>query len=205
MNAKLLSLTLAAASTLSAGAADVKVTAFPPTRPESPQLQAKPMNAPLNQERKKGLKVFGTSYIDYNRSRSFVNYYENQFLLDRLSTVATAEEVQQSVIPDLYQVNAGAYNHDDGYYYAYKVKYYTIGITYSYQWLRVNPVDGTWEEVAKLDNHMHDRTYLYDLAYSPYDGEMWGLVQNSDGQVKSRVGIVNLANSEVTDLIQLPE
>lgn len=205
MNAKLLSLTLAAASTLSAGAADVKVTAFPPTRPESPQLQAKPMNAPLNQERKKGLKVFGTSYIDYNRSRSFVNYYENQFLLDRLSTVATAEEVQQSGIPDLYQVNAGAYNHDDGYYYAYKVKYYTIGITYSYQWLRVNPVDGTWEEVAKLDNHMHDRTYLYDLAYSPYDGEMWGLVQNSDGQVKSRVGIVNLANSEVTDLIQLPE
>lgn len=102
MNAKLLSLTLAAASTLSAGAADVKVTAFPPTRPESPQLQAKPMNAPLNQERKKGLKVFGTSYIDYNRSRSFVNYYENQFLLDRLSTVATAEEVQQSGIPDLY-------------------------------------------------------------------------------------------------------
>ena len=34
---------------------------------------------------------------------------------------------------------------------------------------------------------------------------MYGLVQNDDGQVKSRIGKVNLSNSEVYDLIQLDE
>ena len=162
-----------------------------------------PVKAPINQERKKGLKVFGFTQIDYNKYRNFCNWYENEYMLDKLNPIFTPEEEQLS--RDLWMVNAGAYNADDGYYYAYKVKYYTIGITYSYQWLRVNPADGTWEVVCELENGAHDNTPLYDLAYSVYDREMWGLVQNVDGQVKSRIGLVDLETSEVSDLTQLNE
>lgn len=205
MYKKFIYLTLAAASVATASGAGFKTTAFPPAIPPGCDSQRDIMRAPLNQERKKGLKAFGFTTIDYNRSRSFCNYFQNEYMLEKLNSIASEEEVMASGIPDLYMVNAGAYNPDDGSYYAYKVKYFTIGITYSCQWLKVNPADGQWTVIAELDNHMHDNTYLYDMAYSIYDGEMWGLVQNSDGQIKSRVGIVDLADSSVSDFIQLPD
>lgn len=205
MNKSLLTLTLAALSAAGAGATDLKVTSYPEPMPvkETP-TSGKVAKAPLNQQAKRGLQVFGVTAIDYMRSRSYVNYYQNEFWLERLSPIASEAEVAGSAVPDLHRVDAGAYNMDDGYYYAYKVKYYTIGTTYAYQWVRVDPVTGEWTVIKELEDKSHLYTPLYDMAYSPYDGEMWGLIQSTT-EVKSRIGIVNLANSEVTDIIDLNE
>lgn len=160
--------------------------------------------APLNQDKRDGLKVFGATQIDSNRSRSFVNYYENRFDLEKLNNIFTQEEADASATRDLWMINAGAYNPEDGNYYAYKVKYYTIGITYACEWLKVNPVDGKWEVITPLSNHSHDNTFLYDMAYSLSDSEMYGLIQSvKDGKACSSVGLVNLENSEVYDIHQL--
>lgn len=182
-----------------------KADAFPErfVKPELPRT-TQPQRAPLNQATKLGTKVFGATSIDYNRARSFVNYYENRYDLEKLNPIFDENEAA-SASPELYMINAGAYNPSDGYYYAYKVKYYTIGITYSHQWLKVNPADGKWEVVAELEDKAHYSTPLYDMAYSPYDDEMYGLVQNDDGQIKSRIGLIDMSNSAVTDLIQLDE
>lgn len=203
---------LAAAATMvlagtTAYAADLKTSAFPPTRPvqETQQTANGPKRAPLNQERAKGLKVFGATQQDYNLVRHFVNYYEKVPMLENLTWISKEDENGISQIRNLHMINAGAYNPDDGYYYAYKVEYYTIGITYALQWLRVDPATGEWSIVANLDNHMHDTTYLYDMAYSTYDSEMYGLVQNSDGQIKSRIGVVDMTDSSLSNLVQLDD
>lgn len=204
MNHRTSTLTLAAVALLTASSASAfKVTGFPERLTPS-EKAAKPgmQKAPLNKEAKLGTKVFGYTSIDYDRVRHFVNYYENSYELEKLNTVYD-ENVDRVKSPDLYMINAGAYNPSDGYYYAYKVEYYTIGITYACQWLKVNPADGSWEVVADLENSFHNSTYLYDLAYSVYDDEMYGLVQNDDGQIKSRIGIIDMSNSGLTDLVQL--
>ena len=95
--------------------------------------------------------------MDYNLARSFSNYYENRYELEKLNLIYD-EAIDDSSVPTLYIINAGAYNTSDGNYYAYKVKYYTIGITYAYQWLKVNPADGKWEVLATLENHSHVTT-----------------------------------------------
>ena len=206
MNYRTLILALAAAVFMAAipVAAQKTVRSFPErlVKAGQPKRQTA-LRAPLNQEAKLGTKVFGYTSIDYNRARSFVNYYENSYELEKLNPIYDGND--NTSVPDLYMVNAGAYNPSDGYYYAYKVEYYTIGITYAYQWLKVDPKDGSWEVIAELENDCHDHTFLYDMAYSPYDDEMFGLVQNDDGQVKSRIGIVDLSNSAVNDLVQLDE
>lgn len=205
MKSRLLTITLTAAAFTSAlpGSAQT-VDAFPGMwMPQQTAAERVIKRAPLNQEHKLGKKVFGTSYIDFNRARSFVNYYSNSYDLERLNPIYG--DMDTSEMKDLYVVNAGAYHPEEGCYYAYKVKYYTIGITYAYQWLKVDPTNGQWEVLATLENHSHDHTFLYDMAYCPYDGEMYGLVQNDNGEVKSRIGLMNLTNSEVTDLIQLDE
>ncbi len=206
MNSRLHPFILGAAAIMAATPAGARqVDAFPERlMPSENHLRAPINRAPLNQEASLGTKVFGTTLMDYNLARSFSNYYENRYELEKLNLIYD-EAIDDSSVPTLYIINAGAYNTSDGNYYAYKVKYYTIGITYAYQWLKVNPADGKWEVLATLENHSHDHTPLYDMAYSPYDDEMYGLVQNDDGQVKSRIGKVNLSNSEVYDLIQLDE
>lgn len=204
MNNKTKTLTLATVALMTAVSASAfKVTGFPERlMPTQNVTKAGIQKAPLNQEAKLGTKVFGYTAIDYDRARHFVNYYENRYDLEKLNTIYS-EELDNIQSPDLYMINGGAYNPSDGYYYAYKVKYYTIGTTHSHQWLKVNPADGSWSVVAELENSFHNNTFLYDLAYSIYDDEMYGLVQNDDGQVKSRIGIVDMSNSALTDLIQL--
>lgn len=180
--------------------------AFPPRNPNIVSATSNNrIKAALNQEKKKGLKVFGVTFNDYNRRRHFVNYYQNEYELEKLCWISREDEPGIDMTPDLHMVNAGAYNPEDGYYYAYKVKFYTIGITYAYQWLKVNPANGEWTVITELPNDMHNSTYLYDMAYSEYDGEMFGLVQNCDGQIKSRIGIINMDDSSLSDLVQLDE
>lgn len=205
MRSKVLTFTLAAACMAVSVSGSAKTcNTFPPLLPPRADAVMKaPQRAPLNQEAKAGLKVFGATQMDYYRKRSFVNYYENKYDLERLNNIYDDNDNKEH--PDLYYINAGAYDSDNDCYYAYKVEYYTIGITYAYQWIKVNPKDGSWEVVKKLDNKEHDATPLYDMAYSPYDGEMWGLVQNVDGQIKSCIGLVDLTNSRVNDLIQLDQ
>lgn len=206
MKKQLLTLTLAAAALTSGFAATApSVTSFPPLNipKEGAAVQNGMSRAPLNQDAAKGLKVFGSTFIDCNIVRNFANYYQNQYMLDKLSPIYKSGEKFEEM-PSIYMIHAGAYCPDDGYYYAYRVQYYTIGITYSDSWLRVDPKDGSWEIITELDNKAHESTYLYDMAYSPYDGEMYGLVQNSDGQIKSRIGLINMDNSEVYDMVQLP-
>ena len=206
MKKQLLTLTLAAAALTQGFAAMPSVTSFPPVNmPEGgASTRSGMMRAPLNQDAAKGMKVFGSTFADYNMVRNFANYYQNQYSLEKLNTVFNSND-RFSETPSLYMIFAGAYCPDDGYYYAYRVQYYTIGIAYSDAWMRVNPTDGSWEIVSELEDKAHEDTYLYDLAYSPFDGEMFGLVQNADGQVKSRVGKINMENSEVTDMIQLDD
>ncbi len=201
-------LTFTVAATLSAGAAVNTVKAFPqrlmPT--EKAQAQTNPvMRAPLNQERNKGLKVFGATLLDWDRVRHFSNWYDNEYMLEKLSWISKEDEQGIDRIRDLHMIHAGAYNPDDGNYYAYKVSYYTIGITYALQWLKVNPENGEWQIVSNLPNDMHNGDPLYDMAYSVYDSEMYGLVQNVDGQVKSRIGLMDLTDSSMSDYVQLDE
>lgn len=207
MNNKTKTLTLAAVALMTAASAsaEFKVTEFPKRLiPDRNVTKAGMQKAPLNQEAKLGTKVFGYTAIDYDRVRHFANYYENRYDLEKLNTILS-EETDNDEYPDLYMINGGAYNPSDGYYYAYKVEFYTIGITHSYQWIKVNPVDGTQTVLAKLESSFHNNTVLYDLAYSIYDDEMYGLVQNDDGQVKSRIGIIDMSNSGLGDLIQLDD
>lgn len=206
MKSRLLTISLAAAAfTVALPGSAQKVDAFPGMFvPEETNAQRVMQRAPLNKDKRLGTKVFGPAYIDYNRKRSFVHYYENSYELERVGPIFF-DSTDNPDFPALYAVFAGAYNPDDGYYYAYKVKAYDLGITSAYQWLKVDPKSGESEIIATLDAHMHDRTFLYDMAYSIYDGEMYGLVQNDDGQVKSRIGLVDMTNSKVDDLVQLPE
>lgn len=191
---------------LTANATVHTTDAFPPMLKPTAKVQAPAKHrAPLNQERAKGLKVFGATSIDYDKVRHFANWYENEGYLDKLSWISKEDEKGVSLVPDIHMINAGAYNPDDGYYYAYKVEYYTIGITYSCQWLKVNPADGEWQVVTPLANDMHNYDPLYDMAYSVYDGEMFGLVQNSDGQVKSRIAHLSLDDSSMSDYTQLDD
>ena len=79
-------LTFTVAATLSAGAAVNTVKAFPPRLMPTEKAQANPvMRAPLNQERNKGLKVFGATLLDWDRVRHFSNWYENEYTLEKLN------------------------------------------------------------------------------------------------------------------------
>lgn len=202
---KILTIALAATALIPfSGQAQVKADKFPGLAPALQQSARNNMRAPLNQEAKRGAKVFGFTQIDANNYRSFCNWYENEYLMDKLNPIFTTEE--ENVSRTLWLMNAGAYNHDDGYYYAYRTKYYTIGITYADSWMRVDPTTGKWEIIAALDNHAHDATFIYDLAYSQYDSEMWALLRDTDA-IKSRIGRVNLENSEIyeDDIFPLDE
>lgn len=211
MNSRLTIVALAAASALAVSAASVDrtVSSFPGRFvPEAGASVSKMMRAPLNQQNKKGLKVFGATQYDTDKVRHFVNYYENENYLEKLTWISREDEEGISTVPNLHVINAGAYNMDDGFYYAYKVKYFTIGITYAYQWLKVNPANGEWTVIKELDNHMHDSSYLYDMAYSYKDGEMYGLINNPDPEADralSMIGIVNLDDSSLSDLKLLDE
>lgn len=164
MNIKPTLLTLAfALSAVFTAFAQKTVNAFPPQNPNAAAVTAqKGVKAALNQDKKKGLKVFGATNIDYNRIRHFVNYYENLYELEKLQWISREDENIVSQVPDIHMIHAGAYNMDDGYYYAYKVQYYTIGITYACQWLKVNPATGEWTVVKDLDttegHHVYDKT-----------------------------------------------
>lgn len=212
MNLKptLLTLAFALSAVFAAFAQQKTVNAFPPQNPNAAAVTAqKGVKAALNQDKKKGLKVFGATNIDYNRIRHFVNYYENEYELERLQWISREDENIVSQVPDIHMIHAGAYNMDDGYYYAYKVQFYTIGITYACQWLKVNPATGEWTVVKDLDttegHHIYDANPLYDMAYSVYDGEMFGLVKNTDGQIKSRIGIINMDDFTISDFVQLDD
>lgn len=196
MKTGLLSLSLAMAGAMTATAADVTVNAYPPLLEPQQAATTKVNRAPLNQTAKKGFKVFGFTGIDYYRSRSFCNYYSNLYELERLNTIATAEEVAQYSVPDLLRLDAGAYNHDDGYYYAYRVKGYSFGIIRDDSWMKVDPRTGEWShihEYGEAEKDAHLAYPLYDMAYSIYDGEMYCLVQ-SKTEVKSRLGLIDLTN-----------
>ena len=207
MKTGLLSLSLAMAGAMTATAADVTVNAYPPLLEPQQAAAPKVNRAPLNQTSKKGLKVFGFTGIDYYRSRSFCNYYSNLYELERLNTIATDEEVAQYSVPDLLRMDAGAYNHDDGYYYAYRVKGYSFGIIRDDKWMKVDPKTGEWSHVydyAATDEKAHAAFPLYDMAYSMYDGEMYGLVQSTTA-VKSRLGLIDLKTGLPYDFTELDE
>lgn len=204
---RIAALALICAAAAPAWSVNLTTGSYPPVRmPEvKADTQENMMRAPLNQEKKKGLKVFGATQMDFSMLRHFVNYYENQYDLDRLHWISSEGEEGIDVVPNLHMIMAGAYNADDETYYAYKVKYYTIGITHAYQWLKVDTKTGEYTVLTELPTDAHDNTFLYDMAYSVYDGEMYGLVQNSDGTVGSRIGIMDLSDSSLSDLVQLDD
>lgn len=202
---KLIALTLTAVTALTGGAAVWKATSFPSRHSADTATERKGiMRAPLNQERAKGLKVFGTTQIDYDRIRHFVNYYQNQYMLEKLQWISREDEPGISTIRNFHCIYAGAYNPDDGFYYAYKVKQYTFEYE-AYQWLKVDPRTGEWSVITELPRDAHFNDYLYDMAYSVYDGEMFGLTQSNDGTVTSRIAVMDLADSSMKDYVQLKE
>ncbi len=207
MKTRLLTLSLAMAGAMTAIAADVSVNAYPPLLEPREAAAPKAMRAPLNQTAKKGLKVFGYTGVDYYRNRSFCNYYSGLYELERLNTIATDEEIAQYSVPDLLRMDAGAYNHDDGYYYAYRVKGYSLGIIRDDKWMKVDPKTGEWSHVydySATDEKAHAKFPLYDMAYSIYDSEMYGLVQSTTA-VKSRLAIINLSTGLPYDFTDLDE
>lgn len=203
---KLFALAFSAITALGATAAVWNATSFPPPNPgPSEQEPVKGiMRAPLNQERAKGLKVFGATMIDYDIVRHYVNYYENQYALDKLSWISREGEKGISQDRRIHSIFAGAYNPDDGNYYAYKVMLYTFEHE-PYQWVKVNPRTGEWSVIKEFESHEHASDYLYDMAYSVYDSEMFGLTQSIDGTVTSRIARMNLSDSSMEDYIQLDQ
>lgn len=204
MNKATLTLALAALTVASASAGDIFVKEFPPQLP--PQLTPKTTKqhrAPLNQEKKRGDKVFGYTMVDNTRLfSSYVNYYSNEYFLDYVGPGITQQE--EDHMRSLYVLRAGAYNPDDGFYYAYKCKYYTIGITQAYKFVKVNPTTGEWSEIMDL-NDDYKNTYLYELAYNAYSSEMFALTQNNDGTLTTRICKLDIpgGSKDMTDFINL--
>lgn len=183
------------------------VKEFPPRfLPEqnAPKAQKAPAKAPLNQERELGTKIFGVTSLDSYVDRHFVNMYSGRtYDLEHLECIQTPEEKES--VRRLHMINAGAWaGYPENKYYAYRVKYYTIGITYSDSWLTVDPSDGSWNKITDLDNKFHEFSYLYDMAWNPVEEQMYGLIQSTE-RIASRIGIVNLEDSSIDTWVDLPD
>lgn len=203
MNKATLTLALAALTVASASAGDIFVKEFPPQLPpRQTQPAAKQHRAPLNQEKKRGDKVFGYTLVDNTRLfSSYVNYYSNEYFLDYVGPAITQQE--EDHMRSLYALRAGAYNPDDGFYYAYKCKHYTF-VDQAYKFVKVNPTTGEWSEIMDL-NDDYKNTYLYELAYNAYSSEMFALTQNNDGTITSRICKLDIpgGSKDMTDFINL--
>lgn len=203
MNKATLTLALAALMVASASAGDFYANKFPPQLPPQPAQQtAKQFRAPLNQEKKRGDKVFGYTQLDNTRMFcSYVNYYSNEYLLEYVGpAISKAEEDHMR---SLYALRAGAYNPDDGFYYGYKCKCYTFE-DQAYKFVKVNPVTGEWTEIMDLDND-YENNILYELAYNYYSSEMYALTQNNDGTVTTRLCKLDIpgGSKQMTDFVNL--
>ena len=206
MKLNLLTTCALAAAALSASA-DLQQTAtqFPPLRLGAAETQQSSMQrAPLNTEKTLGTKIFACTQTEvYNH---FFNLYTDQpYKLYDLANIID-EGTDEENYPSMYLLNAGTYTPDG--YYAYKVRYYTIGITQVDAWLRVDPETGAHEELADL--HIPDIydnwEYIYDLAWDWKGGKLYGLAQNENGTVTSMIGTIDEEDGTfIKKVASLPE
>lgn len=188
---------------LSSAAADFGVDRFPALRPAQQETHNRQMRAPLNQEKKKGMKIFGTTVMDSYHRRAFVNIYSGAtYPLERLETVLDQHEADSS--PDSYLVLAGAVD-GKGDYYGYKVMSFFIGGIYTYQWIKADPETGEWDVYKELDRHAAVEDYYYGMAWNGADNKMYVLSQATDGTITSRLGVIDLATMNVSSWHALPE
>lgn len=187
------------------------VTEFPVLQrgtSSSPATEAAPvMKAPLNTEKPKGAYLFGSVLDDYDGFRNFASLHVNE--------PSNLTKLERICIPDpdnwmyerLFGLMAGCQG-GDGYYYGYRLKIYSL-VTYVSDFIKVNPYTG--EIVESIRSYSDDPTlqgslpFLYDMAYNPADGEVYGLATDPDsGDVAmSMLGIVDLKTGDFKKLCSL--
>lgn len=194
---------LVALSGLGAMAQSTDALQFPSLLPPRQATEnAKVHKAPLNQERARGQKIFGTTQVDATRVRSYANLYSaDTYNIDRINPIIDNDEAN-SIYPPLYMVTTGAMGPDNTYY-AYKAKYYTIGSMYQFQWVAVDPETGDWDVVREYPYNNVTQSYPYDLAWNPVDEEMYVLQNAIDGTITTRLGLMDLSTGEASDWIPM--
>ena len=141
MNLKLTA--LGAGLVLAGSAMAGNVTTFPPFAPESLPETAGARNiqrAPLNPDLNKGTKIFGYTTVDYDGTKSYVNFFSsNPRQLNRLQTVLDEDNQTDAMFPRQVCNMAGVWAGDA--YYSYRM------FQYSFQYgimslMKVDPATG---------------------------------------------------------------
>ncbi|MCM1110933.1 MAG: hypothetical protein NC336_06995 [Clostridium sp.] len=170
------------------------VSEFPPllrSAAETAQtaLPSGRMRAPLNTERELGVHIFGATNYDYDRAHHYTWLWsEKHYNLDKIATVYREGDEEEEYEPSMYRLVAGAWLGDA--YYGFRVKDYTY-VTYIDSWVRVNPFTGEWSVVNNLSNYKSNWPRIVDIALNPKTGVTYGLAENDNGTVSSRIMLIN--------------
>lgn len=177
------------------------------SKPES-DATTKLMKAPLNTEKPKGPLMFGSVMDDYNILRHYATFYANEpGKLNKLNKVCDPDPDNWNY-EQLFGLRAGCYG-GDGYYYGYRLKLYSLGITYANDFVKVNPLTGEFTSVYKFDDGYQSQSswpvLIYDMAYNPADGEMYAIAADPEAEdvAMSLIGTVDKKTGEFKKLCSL--
>lgn len=180
-----------------------KTTQFPPLLEKheaTANVQRKAMQkAPLNTKKPLGPYMFGVTANSAASTPEFVNFYQGSIQkLHPLNTVYLQDDEDESYFPPLYRFLGGCMT-DRGYF-GFKIKYYTVGITYVYRWLKVDPYTGQHEIAYDLNNQdiQDNWEYIYDMTYNWNTKKLYGLAYNEDKTTTSMVGELDFETGEMT-------
>ena len=158
--------------------------------PEVPAAVSLQHRAPLNADRVRGTKIFGTSISNGNRVPAYLNFFtKDTNYTEHVGNVKTAEDEEN----DPYNIMSikAASTGGNGEYYAFKTKNYSIGPAYPISFEKIDPKTGKITILKDLSDLQANWTQVYSLAYNPKDGKLYGLIFGThtgiDGGVASSI------------------
>lgn len=160
------------------------------------------MKSPLNVDKQIGPYMFGVTANGEFSTPEFVQFYQGSIQkLKPLNFVYLPDDEDEAYYPPLYRFLGGCMT-DRGYF-GYKVKYYTIGLTYVFRWLKVDPYTGQHEIVADLNDKDIQENWenIYNMTYNWNTKKLYGLANNENGSVTSMVGELDFSNGEFSKKI----
>ncbi|MDE6097293.1 MAG: T9SS type A sorting domain-containing protein [Muribaculaceae bacterium] len=198
----------------SAYAVSPDVRSFPPLMAETPEAvavnQAGMQRAPLNPNKDMGTKLFGYTIngFDFDGPCHYLDFYNtNTLRLNKLSSVVLPGASRyDDDNPRMLGPVSGAWCGDS--YYAWRLVYYSLGITRLYNWVSVDPETGSSQ--LHTDTNAKNPSWWsmpQALLWNPNKpDELHAMIQNTDGSISSLYVVVDKATGEMKDrLYAFPE